>query len=222
MDTVNTVLIKLTGVAFNYPSRPPLLDGIEFTLKKDERVGFIGSNGCGKTTLFHIIMGLLKPQGGDVEIFGRACRSENDFLEAREKIGLLFQDSDDQLFCPTVEEDVAFGPLNLRKTHDEAKTIVTETLDSLGLNGFERRITYHLSGGEKRLVSLATILAMKPKVLLLDEPTTVLDESATKRIEKILVDSHMSCIIISHDMAFLEKIVHRTYRLDRGKIHQVA
>jgi len=221
MKAKHNVLINLKNITFNYPAGTPLLDKLNFSLSKGERIGLIGSNGCGKTTLFHIIMGLLKPLGGEMEIFSKPRTNEPDFQEVREKIGLLFQDADDQLFCPTVEEDVAFGPLNLRKSHDETKIIVKETLENLGLTGFARKVTYHLSGGEKKLVSLATVLAMKPEVLLLDEPTTVLDDSTTERIGKILNNSDMSYAIISHDLAFLKKTTKYLYRLNQGQIQKV-
>ena len=113
------------------------------------------------------MMGLLYPFRGTLRIFGKEVQEEKDFEAARQKIGLLFQDSDDQLFCPTVLEDVAFGPLNQGRSVKEAKAIACEVLGQLGLSGFEERVTYKLSGGEKRLVALATILAMKPEILLL-------------------------------------------------------
>ena len=115
---------------------------------------------------------------GRIEAFGQQRGAEADFHEVRRRVGLLFQDADDQLFCPTVAEDVAFGPLNLGKPRDEVRRIVAATLESLGLAGYEHRITYHLSGGEKRLVALATVLAMQPDVLLLDEPNGELDDAA--------------------------------------------
>ena len=117
-------------------------------------MALLGPNGCGKTTLLHLIVGLLRPNAGQIEAFGRRRVAEADFHEVRRRVGLLFQDADDQLFCPTVAEDVAFGPLNLGKSRDEVRRIVAATLDSLGLAGYEHRVTYQLSGGEKRLVAL--------------------------------------------------------------------
>ena len=141
-------------------------------------MALLGPNGCGKTTLLHLIVGLLRPSAGQIEAFGRQRMAEADFHEVRRRVGLLFQDADDQLFCPTVAEDVAFGPLNLGKSRDEVRRIVAGTLDSLGLAGYEHRVTYRLSGGEKRLVALATVLAMQPEVLLLDEPSGGLDDAS--------------------------------------------
>ncbi|GAI85063.1 unnamed protein product, partial [marine sediment metagenome] len=175
-----------------------------------------------KTTLFHLIMGLLNPSGGKIEIFGKERKVENDFVEVRERIGLLFQDPDDQLFSPTVAEDIAFGPLNLRKNHQETKKILKETLETLGLAGFEDRITYNLSYGEKRLVSLATVWAMQPEILLLDEPTIWLDEETIEKIIKILNSHlHLSYIIISHDKKFLKETTNCTYQMDNGKIKKI-
>ena len=138
------------------------MKNLDFEFHKGDRIGLVAPNGSGKTTLFHVIMGLLKPSAGRIVIFGQTRRKEKDFIDVRHRIGLLFQDADDQLFSPTVLEDVAFGPLNLGKTKQEALDISRRTLSFLGLSGFENRITFKLSGGEKRLVSLATILAMEP------------------------------------------------------------
>ena len=183
-----------------------------------DRIGLVGPNGSGKTTLCQIIMGLLAPESGDIEIFGKARMEERDFQEIRGRIGFLFQDADDQLFCPTVLEDVAFGPLNMGKSATEAKRIVTATLASLNLKGFEERITYQLSGGEKRLVSLATVLAMEPDMLILDEPTSGLDEETTERIIHILNESHLTFILISHDREFLEKTTNKILKIKNGII----
>jgi cobalt/nickel transport system ATP-binding protein len=212
------ILIRLHDVTFGYDSDRDVLRKLSLTLSEGDRVGITGPNGSGKTTLFHVIMGLLKPREGEVEIFGKRMTDEADYREAREKIGLLFQDANDQLFCPTVAEDVAFGPLNLGRRHDEALEIVRETLETLGLFGFEDRITYKLSSGEKKLVSLATVLAMKPEVLLLDEPSSGLDEETTERIIQALNDSSRSSMIISQDRGFLARTTRRIYRMANGNL----
>ena len=152
-------------------------------------------------------MGLLRPQAGSIVIFGQEVKKEKDFIDVRQKVGLLFQNADDQLFCPTVLEDVAFGPLNLGKTPAEAIQIARETMAGLGLAGFEDRVTYKLSGGEKKLVSLATVLAMQPQLLLLDEPTTGLDETTRHRLIHILQNLDISYLIVSHEHEFLEHTV---------------
>jgi len=210
-------IIKLSNITFNYDGRV-VLKNLNFEIYEGERIGLIGPNGSGKTTLLYIIMGLLKPSSGTVEVFGKIRQKEKDFIEVRQKIGLLFQDSDSQLFCPTVKEDIAFGPLNLGKTKEEVLQIVRETCDILGLRGFENRITYKLSGGEKKLVSLATVIAMKPLCYLLDEPSSGLDENTTERLLKFLKNNTKTYLLVSHDRNFITRATDKIYILDNGKI----
>ena len=217
MDS-NNLIINLTDISFSYPGSPNVLDNLNLKFSRNEKTGLMGPNGSGKTTLFHIIMGLLKPLSGKIEIFGKTAKKEKDFISVRRKIGLLFQDADDQLFSPTVLEDVAFGPLNLGKSRDEAIDIARKTLDFLGLEGFEDRVTYKLSGGEKKLVSLATVLAMEPEILLLDEPTTGLDDKTKTNIKKTLSGLDLSYILISHEFDLLSEITDSIYIMDNGKI----
>jgi len=205
----NGALLRLTDICFGYDGERRVLEGMSLALEPGERLGLIGPNGCGKTTLLHVLMGLATPQEGRVEVLGRVRASESDFKEVRREVGLLFQDSDDQLFCPTVHEDVAFGPFNLGLSHAEVHKVVHETLDMLGLSAFENRITYQLSHGQRRLVALATILAMKPKVLLLDEPTSGLDEEHEARLTDILLDLPQEMIVVSHNAPFLERVATR-------------
>jgi cobalt/nickel transport system ATP-binding protein len=217
MDEHNT-LINLSGIAFGYDAERPVFDGLDLRLREGERMGLAGPNGSGKTTLLHIIVGLLRPRSGRVEVFGTERTDETAFAPVREKVGLLFQNPEDQLFCPTVAEDVAFGPLNLGKTHAEATGAVRRTLEALGLGGFEDRITHHLSEGEKKLVALATVLAMEPDVLLLDEPTAGLDEATKKRVVEIIAGLDKSLIIVSHDAALLETACTSRLALRDGRI----
>ena len=216
------VIVKLIDLSFAYPYRDYVFNKLNFNFYQGDRIGLLGPNGSGKTTLFQLIMGLLKPNGGKIEIFGKKRRTENDFIEVREKIGLLFQDPDDQLFSPTVAEDIAFGPLNLRKSNQETKKILKDTLELLGLSNFEDRITYNLSYGEKRLVSMATVWAMQPKILLLDEPVTWLDEKTIAKMIQILNNNpYLSYIIISHDKKFLKETTNCIYLMDNGKINKI-
>ena len=217
MDT-NNLIVNLQDISFSYPDSPPVLDKLNLKFFRYDRIGLIGPNGSGKTTLFHIIMGLLKHTSGSIEIFGKPVTEEKEFDEVRRKIGMLFQDADDQLFSPTVLEDVAFGPLNLGMSRDEAVDIAKRTLESLDLAGFEDRITYKLSGGEKRLVSLATILAMKPEVLLLDEPTAGLDDKTKAKLIGILSNLDLSFILISHEIDFLFEITDSIYTMENNRI----
>jgi len=214
----NTLIINLKDVSFSFTANTPVLDKLSFQLHRGERIGLVGPNGSGKTTFFYIVMGLLPPSSGTIELFGEKVQAEKDFREVRKRIGLLFQDADDQLFSPTVLEDVAFGPLNIGKSPREARDIAMATLAKLGLLGFEDRITYKLSGGEKRLVSLATVLAMDPEVLLLDEPTNGLDEETEEKITEILKGLDLSCVFISHNLDFLLETTDKLYAMVNGKI----
>jgi cobalt/nickel transport system ATP-binding protein len=219
MDGSKRKIINLEGISFGYPgSGANIIDNLDLKLFKGERIGLMAPNGSGKTTLIHIIMGLLKPLAGNIEIFGGNVCTEKDFEKVRRRIGLLFQDADDQLFSPTVLEDVAFGPLNLGKSKEEAIDISRKTLDLLGLAGFEDRVTFKLSGGEKRLVSLATILAMEPDALLLDEPTTGLDNSTKIKLIEVLTNLDLSYVVISHEFDFVDAITDNVYTMEKGRI----
>jgi len=210
-------IIRLKGVVFKYDERY-VLKGVDLEIFEGERIGLWGPNGAGKTTLLYIIMGFLKPEAGLVEILGKVRNKEEDFLEVRQKIGFLFQDSDSQLFCPTVKEDIAFGPLNLGKSREETFKIVEETCKLLGLNGLKERLNYKLSYGEKRLVALATVVAMKPICYLLDEPCLGLDETIQKRVLSFLRDNARTYLLVSHDREFLRQTTDRVYLFKDGKL----
>ncbi|MDA3969742.1 MAG: ABC transporter ATP-binding protein [Desulfobulbaceae bacterium] len=212
-------LIKLQDVSYTYPgATEPVLDRVVLALRKGQHLGLIGPNGCGKTTLFHVVMGLLKPNTGMLSFKGTELRKAQDFKKLRQEIGLLFQDADDQLFSPTVLEDVAFGPLNLGASPAEARKMAIQTLSDLGLAELEKRVTHQLSGGEKKLVSLATILAMQPKALLLDEPTNNLDPATRARLIKILTGLDLAYVIISHDWDFLAETSQDILVMDQGRV----
>lgn len=215
-------LIHFQDVWFSYGADRPVLTGCDFRLQAGQRVALRGANGSGKSTLLHLIVGLLRPDAGCIEVFGKPCRMERDFHEVRRRVGLLFQDSDDQLFCPTVAEDVAFGPLNLGIARKRVRELVAETLDAVGLQGYANRITYKLSGGEKRLVALATVLAMQPEALLLDEPTNGLDEQATERLVSLLERLPQAMIVVSHQHDVCQRIAPHGLELRAGKIVERA
>lgn len=214
-----SLLLEATGLRFAYPHRPPVLDGADLSLSAGERLAITGPNGAGKSTLLQILVGLLRPQAGRLVAFGSERLTEPDFAEVRLRVGYVFQDPDDQLFCPTVAEDVAFGPLNLGRTRREALEIVAKVLADVGLTGFEQRVTHRLSGGEKRLVSLACVLAMDPEVLLLDEPTNALDEETTARLLVVLCMLPQAMILVSHDAHVRDRMATRTLRLQAGRLH---
>jgi cobalt/nickel transport system ATP-binding protein len=211
-------LFELAGIRFGYPGHAPVLDDTGFGLETGERLCITGHNGAGKSTLLHIMVGLLMPQAGSVIAFGQERKLDADFHEVRRRAGLVFQDPDDQLFSPTVADDIAFGPLNLGKSRQEALAIVEAVLTRLDLMHLRDRITHKLSGGEKRLVTLAAVLAMEPDVLLLDEPTNALDEDNEARLTDILLSLPQAMVLVSHDPHFRRKIATRTLRLSHGKL----
>jgi cobalt/nickel transport system ATP-binding protein len=216
------MIIKLENISFSYPERGVIFEDLNFEIYKGDRIGIKGANGSGKTTLLYIIVGLLKPQKGNVIIFGKNMEKESDFYEVRKKIGFLFQDSDDQLFSPTVEEDIAFGPLNLRIERKKVEEIVGRTIRELGIENLRKRITGTLSYGEKRIVAIATIFSMEPEILLLDEPTTGLDEDTEKRIKEILISKKdITLCIVSHEINFMKDICNKIYLLEKGKLKQI-
>lgn len=211
-------LIQLRDLSFGYLNQQLLLDNINLCLYPQERVALLGAIGSGKSTLLQLIVGLLPPTSGEIIIFNQRRQQQKDFLPLRGPIGLMFQDAEDQLFCPTVADDVAFGPLNQGKSLAEVETIVADTLTLLGLNDYSSRITYHLSGGEKRLVALAAVLAMQPHILLLDEPTTGLDESTQNRLIALLLELPQTMLIVSHQRDFLAQVSQRHVQLRKGQL----
>jgi len=217
MAELKTV-VELENIYFGYEGGETVLNGLSFSLHEGEKIGLIGYNGSGKSTFLHVIMGLLKPSSGKIRVLGKPVMTRKDFLEVRRQIGLVFQNADDQLFSPTVLEDVAFGPLNLGKSPRKARRMAMETLEKLNLQGLEHRIANKLSGGEKKLVSLATVLVMEPMALLLDEPTTGLDEEARVRITKLLNHLDIAMVIVSHEYDFLAEMTHRIYSMKGGRI----
>ena len=212
---MTTPLIELQDVAFNFPNQP-VLTAINFALYPGERVALLGENGAGKSTLLQLMVGLHRATAGRINAFGRERIDESDFREVRGRAGLLFQDADDQLFCPTVLEDVIFGPLNLGQSETEAKRIALQVLDTLGLSHHAHRVTHELSGGEKRMVSLATVLAMQPDVLLMDEPTNGLDEQAEQRLLDHLESLSQAMLFVSHDRQLVERLATRAIILNNG------
>ena len=216
--TTSAPILRLENINFSYPGQDRVLNNLSLEINKGDRIGLVGPNGSGKTTLLHIIMGLLSPSSGTIEFFGKPVKTEKDFREVYKKVGLLFQDADDQLFSPTVLEDVAFGPLNLGKSKSEARDIALTTLEHLGIVHFKNRVTHKLSGGEKRLVALATVLSMKPELLLLDEPSTGLDEKTKAILVEVLHRLELSYILISHESDFMSQIANAMFMMENGQL----
>ena len=198
-------IFALDQVSFSYIPDHAVLADVSFGLEAGRHVGLYGPNGSGKTTFFRLALGLLAPDTGRLLFHGEPVREERDLRALRRAVGLVLQNADDQLFCPTVLDDVAFGPLNQGLTAAQARQRAEQTLAELGLEGFGPRLTHRLSGGEKKLVSLATVLSMRPEALLLDEPTNGLDPEARERIIAVLTRLDTARIIISHDWDFLAR-----------------
>ena len=216
-----THLFELSDVTVERAGRL-VLDRVSLRLEPGERLALVGANGAGKTTLLRALVGLERPTSGRIVAFGAERRVEKDFREVRALAGYLFQDPDDQLFSPTVIEDVAFGPLNLGLTPPAAVARAETTLARLGLADLARRVTHRLSGGEKRLVALAGVLAMEPRALLLDEPTNALDESHLARLSGILATLDVALVLVSHDRHFLEHHATRAVLLKDGRLTPAA
>lgn len=209
-------LLAFRDLHYAHPGGASVLRGVSMTLTAGQRIGLTGANGAGKSTLLHLAVGLHKPSAGEIVYDARARRTERDFEDMRRDVGLLFQNSDDQLFCTTVEEDVAFGPFNLGWPRDRVTSQVARVLEELAIAPLARRVTYRLSEGEKRLVALATLLAMEPRVLLLDEPTNGLDEAARARLLDILRGLPIAMLIATHDTALLDALSAARLHLANG------
>lgn len=206
-------VITLRQIDFSYEPERRILNGFSLDLQPGEKLALSGPIGAGKTTIFHLIVGLINPQRGERHILGMPRSSEADFRDVRRKTALLFQDPDDQLFCPTVIEDIIFGPLNLGLTMSAALTSARDALALLGIERLEKRVIHNLSAGEKRLVALATVLVMQPSIMLLDEPTTGLDSENVQRVTKLINSLPQSMIIISHDGGFLNETTTRSVQV---------
>jgi len=220
-------LLELQHIYFAYPDTGEkalpsrnLLNDVSLTVMPGQHIGLYGPNGSGKTTLFRLIVGLEKIRSGRLLFHNKPVLDEKDFHALRLKVGLVLQHAEDQLFCPTVLEDVAFGPLNMGMAPREARERALSTLRELGLEGFETRLTHRLSGGEQRLVALATVLAMRPDLLLLDEPSSELDPLALKRLTDILQNLPTARIVISHDWDFLAAISEKFVTIENGTLSE--
>ena len=212
--------VEVSGLSYCYEGRISALEGISFSVEEKERVGVIGPNGSGKSTLLMHLNGILPEDRGNnssVRIFGESIAEEN-LRQVRRKVGLLFQNTDDQLFCPTVFEDIAFGPEQFGLKGDELRRRVQMALCAVGLEGYEDRLPHHLSNGEKRRVCLAGVLVCDPNILLLDEPTSDLDPRGRRELKNLLSGLAATLVIASHDLDLVAELCTRVIVLDRGSL----
>ena len=216
------VILEARNIYYRYPDGTFALKGVNFKVKRGEMVALLGPNGAGKSTLFLHFNGILKPHKGEILIKGKPIKYDSkSLLEVRKTVGIVFQNADDQLFAPTVMEDVAFGPLNLGYSEEETKKIVKEALKAVGMEGYEDKPPHYLSGGEKKRVAIAGILAMKPEIMVLDEPTAGLDPLGASKVMKLLYKLNregMTIIISTHDVDLVPIYADRVYVMDKGKI----
>jgi energy-coupling factor transporter ATP-binding protein EcfA2 len=215
-----TAAIELRDLHFRYGDGTDALRGVSFSIADGESVGLIGPNGAGKSTLLLHLNGLL-PESfvGESSVFvGGSAVNAATLPEVRRKVGLLFQDANDQLFCPTVFEDVAFGPQQLGLGEAEVRERVTVALARAGIPGFERRAPHHLSVGEKRRVCLAGVLACDPTILVLDEPTGSLDPKGRRELKELLLRIPITKLIATHDLELVVELCPRVIVLDEGAV----
>jgi cobalt/nickel transport system ATP-binding protein len=210
--------VRVTGLTYAYPNGPTALDGVALELAAGESVGLVGPNGAGKTTLFLCLSGVLPAPRGRLSVLGLDPADPAQRRRLPEHVGIVFQNSDDQLFNTTVLDDVAFGPLNLGLPPDEVRRRVAEALARVGLSGFEERVPFHLSGGEKRRVALAGVLAMRPGVLLLDEPSMYLDPRGRRELIGLVNGLRVTKLIAAHDLEMILQTCGRAVVLDRGRV----
>jgi cobalt/nickel transport system ATP-binding protein len=209
--------LRLAGVTYRYPDGHPALDGVDLRVTHGERVAVLGPNGAGKTTLMHHLNGLLLAAAGELEVAG--LRVERDTLaELRRRVGLVFQDPDDQLFMPTVREDVAFGPLNMGLTREAARARVADALRAVRMEAAADRAPHQLSMGERRRVAIATVLAMRPELLVLDEPSANLDPRARRELLDVLEQRDQTLLVTTHDLPLAAELCERAVVLARGRV----
>lgn len=212
-----TEVLAVRDLSFTYPDGQAALKGVSLDVESGEKVALLGPNGAGKTTLALHLNGIRRADRGTVVVAGIELREDN-LREIRKRVGMVFQNPDDQLFMPTVADDVAFGPANLGATPDELPGIVTEALHKVGAEGLERRAPHHLSGGERRRVALATVLGMEPDLLVLDEPTSGLDPAGRRSLIQVLETVPAAQLVITHDLPFALEFCDRALIMDDGRI----
>jgi cobalt/nickel transport system ATP-binding protein len=209
--------VEISGVEFAYPDGRVALRGVDLVIEQGERLAMLGSNGAGKTTLALHLNGIHEPTSGSVRIGGVPV-SPGTLSEIRRRVGLVFQDSNDQLFMPNVGEDVAFGPANLGFSGEELEQRVSSALSAVGGNELADRPSHHLSGGERRRAALATVLSMEPDVLVFDEPSSDLDGAGRRELVSTLAPLEMTQLVITHDLALALELCPRAVIMRDGRV----
>ncbi len=214
-------LVETRDLSYIYPGGVKGLDAVNFIAERNSRIAVIGANGAGKSTLFKHFNGILRPATGTVLIHGEPVTDQN-IREVRKFVGLVFQNADDQIFSPTVEQDIAFGPMNLGLDEETVSHRVDEALSMVGIEHLRDRVPHHLSGGEKKRVAIAGVIAMEPQVLVLDEPTAGLDPRGVKDligvINTLALRYGITVIFSTHDVSLVPEVADQLYVMDRGRI----
>ena len=213
-------MLEVKNIKYSYTKDYQALKGVSLKVEKGEMVALLGKNGAGKSTLFLHLNGIYEPDEGKVFIDGEELKyDKKSLLKFRQKVGIVFQNPDDQIFAPTVEEDVAFGPLNLKLPMEEVQKRVTESLARVGMSGFEKKAPHHLSGGQKKRVAIAGILAMKPEIMVLDEPTAGLDPQGVRGLSKLLKELNeegITIIISTHEVDLVPNYAKKVFVMVDG------
>ena len=217
-ESVNSLVIE--DLAFAYPDGNQALFGVNLKVKRGERVALLGPNGAGKTTLILHLNGILNSGHGRVFVADKLVdtKDKDGLKQIRSKIGIVFQDPDDQLFMPTVGQDVAFGPYNMGARDSELDKIVDDALSLVGMLEYKDRPPHHLSFGQRRRVAVATVLAMKPEILVLDEPSSNLDPASRRELADILRSLEITMIMVTHDLPYAYELCERSLILSGGVI----
>ena len=212
--------LRVEGLTYAYPDGSVALRGVDLTVGEGERVALLGPNGAGKTTLVLHLNGVLHGGAGTVEVGGLRveARDRARLAEIRRRVGIVFQDPDDQLFMPTVAEDVAFGPANLGLRGAELSERVDEALEAVGMAAHRDQVPHHLSFGQRRRVAVATVLAMRPQLLVLDEPSSNLDPASRRELAEILQRLPVTVLMVTHDLPYAMQLCPRSVILDGGRI----
>lgn len=209
--------IRFTDVHYKYPSGYEALKGVTFNITHGEKVALLGLNGAGKSTLIQLTDGLILPSSGEINI-GDVPVSKKTLPNIRRAVGLIFQNPDDQLFMPTVEDDVAFGPRNMGLPENEVERRVVRALTAVGSLELRKRSEFQLSGGQKRSVAIATVLSMEPDILVMDEPTSNLDITARRKVKEIIKGFSHTVLLATHDFDLAEEVCPRMLLMSDGKI----